>query len=167
MDVAIHSHYSNWNWTKKLRGEVFYPRETQCQLESATSVINVTNRFHNALLVWNWFFFSISKQRRLLHRVWFCPNSAQLLNTFFPADLLFYARFVLCAVHHMIHLFFRFIGADGEQLKSFANSGEFESGPMTRNLSVAWLSLITFLRSSSGKNEKKIFCNIFFQIRRD
>lgn len=69
---------------RKSFGGSFYPRETQCQSESATSVINVTNRFHNALLVWNWFFFSISKQRRLLHRLWFCPSSVQLLNTFFP-----------------------------------------------------------------------------------
>lgn len=82
--MAIHSHYSNWNWTKKLREEVFYPRETQCQSASATSVINVTNRFHNALLVSNWLFFSILEQRRMLHRIWFCPSFVQLLNTFFP-----------------------------------------------------------------------------------
>lgn len=55
------------------------------------------------------------------------------MNKFFPMEVLYFS----CAVHHMIHLFLRFIGDDCEQLKSLAKSGEFWSGPMTRNLSVA------------------------------
>lgn len=64
-DVPQYALRSLFKLKTKQEKKSFYPRnsaQNQCLLESATSVINVTNRFHNALLVWNWIF-SISKWR--------------------------------------------------------------------------------------------------------
>lgn len=84
-------------------------------------------------------------RRRMLLKKVFLSETVQLLNTFFSQTI---SEKVFIS-HHMIHLFLRFIDEDSEQLKSFAKSGEFESGPMTRNLSVAWTPLNIFLAVSS------------------
>lgn len=68
------------------------------------------------------------------------------------SGLLLVLRCVLF-VHHMIHLFLRFIDDDCEQLKALAKSGEFWSGPMTRKRSVAWVSVETRLANSSAMGE--------------
>lgn len=88
---------------------------------------------YNALLVWNSIsiFFSILSSAECYTDAF---SSAQLLNIFsFPSTFAFPRR----SFHKIIHLFSRFIDDDFEQLKSLAKSGEFEIGPMTRNLSVA------------------------------